>query len=63
MRKLSLVVLFALAGCPNKGPQPKAVNNDPYKDVTPQKVKEKVEATQKKEDEHNDQIVDKAMKE
>jgi hypothetical protein len=63
MKKLALLCLL-VAGCPNKSdPAKKAVNNNPCKDVTPQKVKEQVEATQKKEDQHNDQVVDKAFKE
>jgi len=45
-----LVALLMLAGCPSK----KGENLNPYHDVTPQKVKQKVEQIQQQEDERND---------
>jgi len=64
MRTALLALLAAsLAGCPNKSApterQPE-VNRDPYKNVTPEKVKAKVEAAQKREEDRDDKILDKA---
>ncbi len=64
MRTRVVVVVLVLAlplGCKKTGsaPPPEPVaqpaeNKNPYRNVTPQKVKEKVEDIQKKEDELND---------
>jgi hypothetical protein len=63
MRLLLPLLLLCAAGCPNKTTSEKPaeeVNRDPYKNVTPQKVKADVEAAQKKEEDRDDKILDKA---
>ena len=44
----------ALGGCPAKSPPAPPENRNPYRNVTPQKVKEKVEQIEQKEDERNE---------
>jgi hypothetical protein len=56
---LALAVVVALAGCKTK-PRAEEPNRDPYRNVTPQKIKQQVEDTQKKEDERNDRVLEQA---
>jgi hypothetical protein len=64
MRLILPFALLCVAGCPNKATdeqKPKEeVNRNPYRNVTPQKVKSDVEAAQKKEEDRDDRILDKA---
>jgi hypothetical protein len=71
MRTTLGLLLLSLAGCPNKAattsdpPADKAVEKaddtyHPYKDARPEKVKADVEAAQKKEEDRDDKIFDKA---
>lgn len=67
MRKHLIVLsLLALSGCPKKGELTSetadmtAENRNPYKNVMPKKMKEQVEAAQKKEEDRDDKILDKA---
>lgn len=72
---VAVALLVTVAGCRSKtrgeeprpataaeGAQPRVEepNRDPYRNVTPQKVKERVEAAQKREDEHNDRVLEQA---
>lgn len=69
-RSLGLLLLLPLAGCPNKNasveqkdPGPAAQKSDtvqPYHDARPEKVKADVEAAQKKEEDRDDKILEKA---
>jgi PBP1b-binding outer membrane lipoprotein LpoB len=56
MRCLLLALL--LAGCPKHHEE----NLDPYKNVTPQKVKARVEKIQQQEDERNDKKLEDVQK-
>jgi hypothetical protein len=49
----ALLVLL-LCGCPTKKSGPEE-NRDPYREVTPEKVKAKVENSLKQEDQRNDE--------
>ena len=52
LRRLALALMLAAPfGC--KKPATRE-NKDPYRDVTPQKVKDRVEDIQKKEDQQNE---------
>ncbi len=51
--RIFLLLALALSGCPEK-PRAPEENSNPYHNVTPQKMKDKVEAIQKQEDERND---------
>ena len=62
MRILVLsAVMIAWCGCKARpratDPEP---SRNPYHDVMPEKVKQKVEDTQKKEDERNDKVLENA---
>jgi hypothetical protein len=48
-----LVAVLLLAGCPPKKKEA-GENLNPYHDVTPQKIKQKVEQIQQQEDERNE---------
>jgi hypothetical protein len=51
LRLLTLLLCAPLLGCPSpSSSKPSAENKNPYRDVTPQMVKEKVEAAQQQED-------------
>ena len=67
MRKhLIALSLLALCGCPKKGEATGDAadmtpeNLNPYKNVMPRKMKEQVEAAQKKEEDRDDKILEKA---
>jgi hypothetical protein len=51
--RLLVLSLLVLCGCPKQRPA-KEENRDPYRNVTPQKVQEKVEKIQQQEDQRND---------
>jgi hypothetical protein len=53
---VSLGVAALFAGCPSKNAPPHdlATNLDPYRNVTPQKVKQEVEQIQDDEDKRNE---------
>ena len=61
MRTALLVAILMLVACKQKprADEP-APNRNPYHDVMPDKVKQKVEDTQKKEDERNDKVLENA---
>jgi hypothetical protein len=59
MRILILFVAFALGGCKEKPRAPEPDRN-PYREVMPQKVKQKVEDAQKKEEQRDDKIIENA---
>jgi hypothetical protein len=48
---MRILLLFLLCGCPQE---------NPYKNVTPQKVKKQVEQIQQKEEKQNDELLEKA---
>ena len=67
MRKhLIALSLLALTGCPKSGEATSGAadltpeNYNPYKNVMPQKMKSEVEAAQKKEEDRDDKLLDKA---
>ena len=62
MRILVIVLAIGLVGgCKQKpAPAQPAPNRNPYRDVMPEKVKQKVEDTQKKEDERADKVLENA---
>jgi hypothetical protein len=62
MRILLIAFAIGLFGCKQKpaAPPPPEPNRNPYHDVMPDKVKQKVEDTQKKEDERNDKVLENA---
>ena len=65
MRTLLVVALLLTgAGCrrPSPPPPPAAPppNLDPYRNVTPQKVKERVEEIDRKADERSDKLIENA---
>lgn len=53
VRTLLLLVAVTMCGCPRKQPANEE-NRDPYRNVTPQKVKEQVEKIEQHEDERNE---------
>ncbi len=57
---VALVMVVALAGCKTKPRAADEPNRDPYRNVTPDKIKKQVEDTQKKEDERNDRVLENA---
>jgi hypothetical protein len=59
MRYAICFLTCLLTGCPTKG-TPSAENKDPYRDVTPQKVKAQVEDAQKKEDDRATKTLEQA---
>lgn len=59
---LALVLGLALAGCKTRpraaaAPEP---DRNPYRDVMPEKVKQKVEDAQKKEEQRDDKLLENA---
>lgn len=54
------VAVAAAAGCRGKprGDAPAAPNRDPYRDVTPAKMKQQVEDAQKKEETRDDKLIE-----
>ena len=56
---LTLVVAFGLAGCKEKSRAPEPDRN-PYREVMPEKVKQKVEDAQKKEEQRDDKLLENA---
>jgi hypothetical protein len=66
MRNLFVCLLplaLSLGGCPQKTASPADLaeaNQNPYKNVMPQKMKADVEAAQKKEEDRDDKVLDKA---
>ncbi len=68
---LAIAVVAALAGCKSKRPpaaveppaaEPAAAapNRDPYRNVTPAKMKQQVEDIQKKEEQRDDRVLEQA---
>src|SRR5437899_609007 len=55
---IALVLALTLAGCRHKrAPEPEP-NNDPYRNVTPAKIKQQVEDIDKKREEKNDKLLE-----
>jgi hypothetical protein len=58
---LALIFGLALAGCKSKpraaAPEP---DRNPYREVMPEKMKQKVEDAQKKEEQRDDKLLDNA---
>ena len=60
---LALALIFSLAACKSKphapAPAP-APDRNPYRDVMPDKMKQKVEDAQKKEEQRDDKVIENA---